>query len=112
MPFYIGESCVDEMDKSCTEECPVDCIYEGDRKLYINPSECIDCGACETVCPVEAIGSTLRGEPSAEWVRDNAAFFTETLPGRTEPVGNPGGSRRTGTIGTDTTKVAALGSRA
>ncbi|MFF9105159.1 indolepyruvate ferredoxin oxidoreductase subunit alpha [Streptomyces rubrogriseus] len=112
MPFYIGESCVDEMDKSCTEECPVDCIYEGDRKLYINPAECIDCGACETVCPVEAISSTLRGTPDAAWVSDNAAFFGEPLPGRDQTLGNPGGSRRTGVIGVDTPKVAALGSRA
>ncbi|MCI3245708.1 indolepyruvate ferredoxin oxidoreductase subunit alpha [Streptomyces spinosisporus] len=111
MPFYIGEACVDEMDKSCTEECPVDCIYEGDRKLYINPSECIDCGACETVCPVEAISSTLRGTPDTEWVADNAAFFTETLPGRAAALGNPGGSRRTGALGVDTAKVTSLESR-
>jgi NAD-dependent dihydropyrimidine dehydrogenase PreA subunit len=117
MPFYIGEPCLDEMDKSCTEECPVDCIYQGDRKLYINPAECIDCGACETVCPVEAISSTLRGRPGtdgpdATWVADNAAFFAEPLPGRTEAVGNPGGSRRTGVIGIDTAMVAALRERA
>lgn len=39
--------------------CPVDCIHptdgEGEPMLYINPEECIDCGACEPVCPVEAI---------------------------------------------------------
>ena len=23
--------------------------------LYIHPDECIDCGACEPVCPVDAI---------------------------------------------------------
>ena len=46
------------IDKSCVEVCPVDCIHyeEGtDRKLYIDPDECIDCGACEPVCPVTAI---------------------------------------------------------
>ena len=46
MPYFIAAPCIDVMDKSCIEECPVDCIYEGDRKLYINPRECIDCGAC------------------------------------------------------------------
>ncbi len=112
MPFYIGASCVDEMDKSCTEECPVDCIYQGDRKLYINPAECIDCGACETVCPVEAISSTLRGTPDPAWAADNAAFFADVLAGRERPLGNPGGSRRTGVVGADTPKVAALGGRA
>jgi NAD-dependent dihydropyrimidine dehydrogenase PreA subunit len=46
------------MDKACQEVCPVDCIHfeEGkDRTLYIDPGECIDCGACEPACPVSAI---------------------------------------------------------
>ena len=60
MPYVIASPCIDVMDKSCTEECPVDCIYEGERKLYINPKECIDCGACEPVCPVEAISQDRR----------------------------------------------------
>ena len=29
--------------------------FEKENKLYIDPEECIDCGACEPVCPVEAI---------------------------------------------------------
>ena len=53
--LVITEPCIDVKDKSCIEECPVDCIYEGDRMLYIHPDECVDCGACEPVCPVEAI---------------------------------------------------------
>lgn len=53
--FVIGGPCIDVMDRSCMEECPVDCIYEGDRMFYINPSECIDCAACESACPTEAI---------------------------------------------------------
>src|SRR5690606_17490695 len=36
MTFAIGEGCVDVRDRSCVDVCPVDCIYEGDRKLYIN----------------------------------------------------------------------------
>lgn len=55
MAFVIGEPCVDVKDMTCIEECPVDCIYEGERMLYIHPTECIDCAACEPVCPVEAI---------------------------------------------------------
>ena len=55
MTYVITEPCIDVKDKSCIEECPVDCIYEGDRMLYIHPDECVDCGACEPVCPVEAI---------------------------------------------------------
>ena len=57
MTFIICEPCVDVKDKACVEACPVDCIYgnETDRMLYIHPDECIDCGACEPVCPVTAI---------------------------------------------------------
>jgi len=53
--YVIAQPCVDLKDKACIEECPVDCIYEGERSLYIHPDECVDCGACEPVCPVEAI---------------------------------------------------------
>ena len=42
-------------DKSCIDVCPVDCIHEADKMLVIDPEECIDCGACEPECPVEAI---------------------------------------------------------
>src|SRR5260370_23612047 len=45
--YIIAQPCVDVLDKSCIEECPVDCIYEGERMLYIHPDECVDCGACE-----------------------------------------------------------------
>ena len=39
----------------CVEVCPVDCFYEGENFLAINPDECIDCGVCEPECPVDAI---------------------------------------------------------
>ncbi len=108
MPYVIGANCLDVMDKSCTEECPVDCIYEGDRKLYINPKECIDCGACEPVCPVEAIAQDRRvPEEDAEFVEDNRRFFTEVLPGRDAPLGAPGGARKVGEVGVDTAFVTA-----
>ena len=55
MTYVIAQPCVDVKDKACIDECPVDCIYEGERSLYIHPSECVDCGACDPVCPVEAI---------------------------------------------------------
>ena len=53
--YIITEPCIDVKDKSCVDVCPVDCIHEGDRMLVIDPEECIDCGACEPECPVEAI---------------------------------------------------------
>ncbi len=57
MPFVITEPCVGVKDKACTGVCPVDCIYDfdGEPQLYIHPDECIDCGACQPVCPVNAI---------------------------------------------------------
>jgi NAD-dependent dihydropyrimidine dehydrogenase PreA subunit len=56
--FVITQPCIDTTDQSCVEVCPVDCIHfeEGaDRMLYIEPAECIDCGACQPACPVSAI---------------------------------------------------------
>jgi NAD-dependent dihydropyrimidine dehydrogenase PreA subunit len=106
MPYFIAAPCIDVMDKSCVEECPVDCIYEGERKLYINPHECISCGACEPACPQEAIFVDFKPPAETkEFVADNERFFTGPLPGRTEPVGNPGGSERSGPIGADTPLV-------
>jgi ferredoxin len=58
MTYTIAEPCIDVIDKACVDVCPVDCIHyeEGeDRMLYIDPDECIDCGACEPACPVTAI---------------------------------------------------------
>lgn len=109
MPFVIAGPCLDVRDMSCVEECPVDCIYEGDRKLYIHPVECIDCGACEPVCPVEAIHPERR-LPDEESVHkdDNRKFFYEPLDGREAPLGVVGGARRVGRIGTDTDWVASL----
>lgn len=58
MTYVITTPCIDVQDQACVEVCPVDCIHfdEGaDRMLFINPDECIDCGACEPACPVSAI---------------------------------------------------------
>ena len=55
MTYIIAEPCIDIKDRSCIDVCPVDCIYEYDRILVIDPEECIDCGVCEPECPWEAI---------------------------------------------------------
>jgi NAD-dependent dihydropyrimidine dehydrogenase PreA subunit len=55
MPYVITEPCIGVMDRSCIDVCPVNCIYEAVDQLVINPDECIDCAACESVCPVTAI---------------------------------------------------------
>lgn len=109
MTYVIGRACVDVMDKSCVQECPVDCIYEGARATYINPDECVDCGACKLICRVEAIYyETDLPEDQQQHLADNAAFFSETLPGRDGPLGSPGGAAGVGPLGVDTPLVASL----
>jgi NAD-dependent dihydropyrimidine dehydrogenase PreA subunit len=53
--YVIAEPCIDTKERSCIDVCPVDCIYETERMLVIEPGECIDCGACVPECPVDAI---------------------------------------------------------
>lgn len=90
-------------------ECPVDCIYEGARSLYINPDECVDCGACKLICRVEAIEyETDLSADELVHLADNAAFFTTVLPGRDRPLGVPGGALQLGRVGVDTPLVAAM----
>ncbi len=109
MTYVIALPCVDVKDRACVEECPVDCIYEGERTLYIHPDECVDCGACEPACPVEAV--FYEDDVPEEWeafTADNAKFFTDTLPGRSEPLGSPGGAAKLGPVGIDTVYVTEL----
>ncbi|GEL23975.1 (4Fe-4S)-binding protein [Pseudonocardia sulfidoxydans NBRC 16205] len=107
MAYVIGLPCVDVLDRACVDECPVDCIYEGERALYIHPDECVDCGACEPVCPVEAIYyEDDLPEALQAHLDDNARFFAEPLAGRAEPIGSPGGAAKLGPLGVDTPLVA------
>jgi NAD-dependent dihydropyrimidine dehydrogenase PreA subunit len=110
--YVIAEPCIDVKDRACVDECPVDCIYEGERSLYIQPDECIDCGACEPVCPVQAI--FYEDDLPDAWAgfrEDNARFFADRLPGRNEPIGSPGGAAKVGPIPADTPLVAAHSTR-
>ncbi len=109
MTYVIAEPCVDILDRACVDECPVDCIYEGNRMLYIQPDECVDCGACEPVCPVEAIFyEDELPESQVPYLADNALFFSATLQGRDAPLDSPGGAAKLGAIGVDTPLVAGL----
>ncbi|QUH02042.1 4Fe-4S binding protein [Saccharopolyspora erythraea] len=111
MAYVIGAGCVDVTDRACLDVCPVDCIYVGDRKSYINAAECIDCGACEPECPVDAIFADRKArsdESKAVFVADSIAFFEQALPGRDAPLGNPGGAAAVGEVGVDTPMVSAL----
>ena len=84
MAYVIAQPCIDRMDRSCIDVCPVDCITTdaSDRKLFIDPGSCIDCGSCENACPNLAIFRADRLPPAsiefawidATWYHDpNAA---------------------------------------
>jgi NAD-dependent dihydropyrimidine dehydrogenase PreA subunit len=107
--YVIGRECVDVVEKSCVQECPVDCIYEGARTMYINPDECVECGACKMTCAVGAIyWDEDLPDDQRQHLDDNAAFFRQILPGRDAPLGSPGGADTVGRIGVDTPLVAAI----
>lgn len=55
MTYVVTDDCIRCKYTDCVEVCPVDCFYEGENMLVINPDECIDCGVCEPECPAEAI---------------------------------------------------------
>jgi ferredoxin len=104
MTYTIAEPCIDVKDRACVEECPVDCIYEGERMLYIHPTECIDCGACEPVCPVEAI--FYEDDVPAEW-NEFKPINVEYFDAEHIHKGSPGGAAAVGVSGVDHPRIAA-----
>ena len=72
MTYVVTESCIKCKYTDCVEVCPVDCFYEGENMLVINPDECIDCGVCEPECPVEAIKP--ESEENIEWLEINREY--------------------------------------
>jgi NAD-dependent dihydropyrimidine dehydrogenase PreA subunit len=86
MAYVIAEPCIGTKDSACVDVCPVDCIhprkdepeYASTTQLYINPTECIDCGACVPVCPVTAIFA-LEDLPEkwASFTPINADWYTK-----------------------------------
>lgn len=109
MTYVIAEPCIEVVDRACVDECLVDCIYEGSRGLYIRSDECIeciDCGACESVCPVQAIYyEDDLPKVWSEFTDDNARFFVVGLRGRQTPLGSPGGATKIGPTSIDTELV-------
>lgn len=84
--YVVTAACVDVKDRSCIEECPVDCLYEGEQMMYIHPVECIDCGACEVACPVDAIHA-------ARNLPEDLRRFVEINAAAVDPIGSPRGSQ-------------------
>jgi ferredoxin len=73
MTYVVTDVCIRCKYTDCVEVCPVDCFYEGENMLVINPDECIDCGVCEPECPIGAIVPDL--DPKAEpWLALNRDY--------------------------------------
>ena len=73
MTFVVTDNCQRCRFTDCVAVCPVDCFHGDDEMLYIDPNECIDCGACVPECPVEAIyDETQVPDDKKEWIKANA----------------------------------------
>jgi ferredoxin len=74
--YLVTDNCVKCKHTDCVEVCPVDCFYEGENFLAINPDECIDCGVCEPECPADAIvpDNALEGSELDKWMDINRKY--------------------------------------
>ena len=79
MGYTVNDKCIMCKHTDCVEVCPVDCFYEGENMLVINPDECIDCGVCEPECPEDAIRPDTDDEGKA-WVDFNTKWSTSGWP--------------------------------
>ena len=86
MSYVVTEACIKCKYTDCVEVCPVDCFYEGENMLVINPDECIDCGVCEPECPAEAI--LPEANTDEKWLDLNKAY-AEKWPNITEKADPP-----------------------
>ena len=77
MTHVVTDKCVKCKYTDCVEVCPVDCFYEGELMLVINPDECIDCGVCVSECPIDAIKS--ESDELLDWV-ERAKKFAQIWP--------------------------------
>jgi ferredoxin len=74
MTYLVTDSCIKCKLMDCVEVCPVDCFYEGENFLAINPSECIDCGVCEPECPLDAIKPDTEDDADGTWLQINTKY--------------------------------------
>lgn len=72
MTYVVTDNCIKCKYTDCVEVCPVDCFYEGENMLVINPDECIDCGVCVPECPAEAISP--ESENLVKWIEINREY--------------------------------------
>ena len=72
MTYVVTEACIKCKYTDCVEVCPVDCFYEGENSLVIDPEQCIDCGVCEPECPIEAIQP--ESADLVKWIEHNREY--------------------------------------
>src|SRR6056300_1655621 len=79
MTYLVTDNCIKCKHTDCVSVCPVDCFYEGENFLAINPDECIDCGVCEPECPVDAIqaDTNMSNEDHEKWLQINRKYSLE-----------------------------------
>jgi putative transposase len=112
VPLALSDGTTYEHGEWLTEKETAKLLRLEQRAAQRKQHQCIDCGNCEPVCPVEAISQDRRVPPELKlFVADNKRFFTDPLPGRDEPIGTPGGATGHGPIGADTELVAAYDPR-
>lgn len=90
MAYIVADPCVKCKYTDCVAVCPVDCFYEGENALMINPDECIDCGACEPECPTTAIFE--EGDLPEKWnvyIEINAVLTGAKSPSEADTEGWP-----------------------
>jgi ferredoxin len=75
MTYVVTDNCVRCKYTDCVSVCPVDCFYEGENMLVIDPEACIDCGVCVPECPAEAIFP--ESSQLIEWVDINRKYAKE-----------------------------------
>jgi|SRR5579871_3064769 len=100
MAFVVTDNCQKCRFTDCVSVCPVDCFYADDDQLYINPDECIDCGACEPECPVDAIYDEANLPKDKEkWIAINAerAPNLPNITQKQQPL--PGAEERKAALG-------------
>jgi ferredoxin len=85
MTYLVTDNCAKCKYTDCVSVCPVDCFYEGENMLVINPAECIDCGVCVPECPANAIvqDSDLEEPDRSNWIEINT-IYSEIWPVITE----------------------------
>ena len=90
MTYIVKDECIKCKLTDCVEVCPVDCFYEGENMLVINPDECIDCGVCEPECPIEAITTE---DVATQLMKDVNKEYSNIWPNITENKESPFGDK-------------------